>query len=130
MSLRRLGGLLPALILFFSVAFPAAGQDRLKEGTWTGTVFAPDGQVFDLEYEVSYTDDALGIELFPPPEVGEGSIIAGNPTHEAETLAFTLNVGDTVSCALLKQDDGSYEGDCIDSSGEAALMTMIPPDDD
>ena len=127
---RRLGVFLPALILFLGATTPAAGQDRLKEGMWTGTVIAPDGQVIDLEYEVSYVDDALGIELFPPPDLGQGSIVADNPTHEAEMIVFTMNVGESVSCSLARQEDGSYEGECVDSSGEAGLMIMIPPDGD
>lgn len=129
MSKRLLGGLLPVLILFLGFAMPAAGQERLKEGLWTGTVFTPDGQVFDVSYDVSYAEDALGIELILPAEIGMGNIVAGGPVHEGEALSFTLEVGESVSCSLVAQADGSYEGECIDSTGEGAIMTMMPPED-
>ena len=82
-----------------------------------------------LTYDVSYTDDGLSIEFTLPAEAGMGTIPAGDPMYEADALVFTLDVGDSVSCNLLFQDDGYFEGDCVDSSGEGALMTMFPPED-
>lgn len=129
MSKRLWAGVLPMLVLFLGAAMPATGQERLSEGLWTGTVFTPDGQIVDLSYDVTYADDALGIELILPADLGMGNIFAGGPVHDGETLSFTLEVGESVSCNLIAQADGSYEGECIDSSGEGALMTMAPPED-
>jgi len=129
MSRRRLGSMLPALVVMLGLAAPAAAQDKLEAGVWTGTVFTPDGDVIDLSYDVSYADDALSIELILPADLGEGNVMAENPMHEADTIVFTLDVGQQVSCTLMAQDDGQFEGECVDSSGEGALMIMIPPED-
>ena len=131
MSRRFLGGMLPALLVMLAVATPAQAQaqDKMKTGLWTGTVFTPDGEVVDLAYDVTYDEDVLGIELILPADLGMGNIPAGNPMLEQGALTFSLEVGESVSCQLALNDDGSYEGECIDSTGGAALMTMIPPED-
>jgi hypothetical protein len=102
-------------------------EKRLAEGMWTGTVYPPDGDLIELEYEVSYGDDGLAIVLHPPAEVGVGPLAADDPVYDVQTLSFTLMVGDTVLCTLLEEEDGHFEGDCVDASGEPALMTMFPP---
>jgi len=126
MSRRIMCGMLPALVLGLGLVAPAAAQEKLATGTWTGTVLTPDGQLIELAWEVSYTDDALSIELIPPPEVSP-SLLAGNPVFDAGFLVFTIEVGETVSCNLATQDDGSIEGECVDSTGGAAIMSMMPP---
>ena len=72
---------------------------------------------------------ALGIELVPPPDLGMGSIPANNPMLEEGALMFSIDGGESVSCQLMEADDGSCEGECVDSTGGAAIMTMIPPDE-
>ncbi|MFV1987320.1 MAG: hypothetical protein ACC682_08555 [Gemmatimonadota bacterium] len=129
MSRRLLERVLPALVIMLGLAAPATAQDRLEAGVWTGTVFTPDGEVIDLSYDVSYADDVLAIEIILPTDLGMGNVMAGNPMHEADTLVFTLDVGVQISCTLMAQDDGQFEGECVDSSGEGVLMTMIPPED-
>ena len=42
---------------------------------------------------------------------------------DGELLSFTLEVGVSVACSLLRQEDGHYEGECVDPSGDAALQT-------
>lgn len=129
MTRRLLGAVLPMMVLMLGLALPATAQEKMETGVWTGTVFAPDGQMFELSYDVSYADDALAIELFLPPETGIASLLAGDPMQDGGTLVFTLDVGEVVSCELSEQDNGQYEGECIDSTGGAGLMTMIPPED-
>jgi hypothetical protein len=130
MSRRLLGSALTVLILMSGLAAPTAAQDKIETGMWTGTVFTPDGEVIDLSYDVSYADDGLAIELILPADLGMGNIMAGSPMHEGDAIVFTLDVGEQVSCSLMAQDDGQFEGECIDSTGGAALMTMIPPEDE
>lgn len=106
----------------------AAGQEkRLAEGLWTGTVYPPEGELIELEYEVAYGEEGLTLTLHPPAETGVGAVTADNPLYEALTLSFTLVVGETIQCTLFEEEDGHLEGDCVDSSGEPALMTMYPP---
>lgn len=121
---------LAALVAATLLAVPAAAQDKLAVGTWTGVVIAPDDQVWDIDYEVWYDEEgALAVELTPPPDVG-GPIAASNVSLTADALSFTLEVGETVRCQLLLIEDGHYEGECIDSNGEAGIMSMFPPGPD
>lgn len=129
MSMRRAVRVLPLLCLAFALAAPAAAQDRLEAGLWTGTVIDPNGEVYDIQYDVSYADDALVIDLIPPPEAGMSTVPTSDPMLEGGTLVFTFDIGQSISCALQHQDDGSYEGECLDSMGDAAIMTMMPPVD-
>ena len=128
MSRRIASGLMTIMVLTLALAAPAVGQDKLDEGVWSGSAFTPDGEVFDLSFDVSYADDMLAIELILPPEAGMGNIMVGDPVYEADTVAFTLKVGESISCSLAALDDGSFEGECVGASGEAAVMTMIPPE--
>ncbi|MDX1392923.1 MAG: hypothetical protein R3195_00975 [Gemmatimonadota bacterium] len=129
MSIRRFARVLPLPVLAFVLAGPVAAQDELEAGMWTGTVIDPNGEVFDLQYDVSYVDDALVIDLIPPPEAGMSTVPTSEPMVDGGTLVFTFDIGQSISCALQHQDDGSYEGECLDSTGGAAIMTMMPPVD-
>ena len=129
MSMRRGIGALSAVVLTLALAVPAAAQDRMAAGTWTGTVITPEGEVFDMMYDVSYADDVLAIDLIPPAEVGMGSVTTNEPVEEAGMLVFSFDIGQSINCSLQRQDDGSYEGECVDSTGGAAVMTMMPPAD-
>ena len=121
---------LAALVAATLLAVPAAAQEKLAVGTWTGVVIPPDEAPLDIDYEVWYDEEgALAIELTPPPDMG-GPIAASEVSLTVDALSFTLEVGDTVRCQLLLIDDGHYEGECIDSSGEAGIMSMFPPGPD
>jgi len=122
-----LSGGLPALFLMFAIV-PASAQDMLTEGTWTGFVYPPDADVIELEYNLAYVDGGLEIEVMLPPEAGVGSLVAEDVQHDGDLLSFTLNVGDVVTCALYAQDDGHYEGECSDSTGEPGTLAMYPPE--
>lgn len=128
MSARIRYGALVALTLALFAAFPAMAQEKMAEGTWTGMVIPPEDDMVDLEYLIVYGEEGLEIELVLPPEMGMGNLMAGEVTHDGESLTFTLEVGETVSCSLMREDDGHFEGECFDSSGIGALMTMFPPD--
>ena len=108
-------------------AVPAAAQDRLATGTWSGVVLPPDDQVIEITAEVWYDEEGtLGIELIPPPEMG-GSVVAEAITHTVDALSFTIRVPDVISCQLVLLEDAHYEGECIDPDGEAAIMSLFPP---
>lgn len=130
MSRRLIRAALPFAVLI-AFAGPAAAQDdRLTEGTWTGTAYAPTGEVFELEVVVSYEEDALAMEVIPPPDAGMGAIPTTDPLFTENTLTFTFDAGgDMINCTLIGQEDGSFEGECLDSTGEAAIMTIMPPAD-
>lgn len=129
MSRRLLGAVLPMMVLMLGFAAPAAAQDKMTAGLWTGAVLTPEGEAFDLSYDVSYADDKLAIELILPADLGMANVLATNPMQEAGVVVFTLDVGEVVNCELMALEDGAYEGECVDSTGGAALMTMIPPED-
>jgi len=125
---KRSLSVLAAMLLLAVGALPASGQEKLVEGVWTGTVFPPDDELVAVEYEVSYGEAGLEINLVPPVELGMGAIPAESPTFLEDTLTFMLNVGESVGCSLFMHEDGHFEGECVDSSGGAAILTMYPPE--
>lgn len=44
-------------------------------------------------------------------------------------LHFNWNPGVDLICVLEDQQDGSYTGECVDPSGEAGVLTMVPPEE-
>lgn len=125
---RARSGILSVIALMSLFAAPAVAQEKLIEGTWTGTIVSPEGQVFDVDYEIEYLEDELSITLLPPPEAGVAEIEAMDVGFEEELLTFSLQVGTAVDCVLAEQDDGRYEGACDDGSGESGILTMYPPE--
>jgi hypothetical protein len=112
-------------ILFAAV--PAAGQ-ALPSGTWGGTIEPPGAQPMPVEYEVSSDGGEMSITL-----VWEmGSFDFENIKLDGSSLTFTWFLGmggDGVdlTCDLQRQDDGGFEGECVDDTGEAGVLTMTPP---
>ena len=118
---------LTALAALAIAVAPGVAQEKLAEGTWTGTAVAPDGEVVDLDYEVAYMDDALEITLLLPPETGRDELVVSEVMHEGDVLSFLLPLGEAIACQLVEQDDGRYEGECTDSMGDSGILTMFPP---
>jgi hypothetical protein len=120
--------LLAALLLVASVtAAPILYAQQLQEGNWTGTATPPDGMTVDITYEVEYTDEGLQITI-QIPEMG--MILPANEAKlEGDKLTFGLSVEtDELSCALEKQESGSFEGECVDAAGGSGYLVMTPPE--
>ena len=57
-----------------------------------------------------------------------GSVSTRGVLFDGVSLTLTLEVGVSVACSLLLQDDGHFEGECIDPSGVESWITMFPPE--
>ncbi|MDH3733227.1 MAG: hypothetical protein OEU54_06810 [Gemmatimonadota bacterium] len=110
-------------------AWPALGQD-LPTGVWSGTVSPPDQAGFDVSYEVSYDDEgALKIDLIPPAGLGApASIPFESLEFEDGSLTFSWFGGTALTCELTQQEDGSFEGECVDTGGTPGILVMVPPE--
>ncbi len=112
---------------------PAAHAQELIVGTWTGQVIPPDGEVFEVEYEVQIVDDVLTIALIPPPDAGapldrfEFNEVS---LEEDGSLTFWWEPETRLDCVLEPEEDGSYEGACTDEGGESGILIMEPPGDE
>ena len=116
--------LLIAAVAGLAPALASAQQPKLETGTWTGVVVPPDGQSADVTYDVATKNDTLTITI----NAGQfGTFPAQHVKLEADKLTFAFTPGPDVQCTLVKHEDGSYVGDCLDESGGAAHMTMLPP---
>ncbi len=105
----------------------SAGAQKLKAGTWTGTIKPPDADAIAATFEVRVAGDTTHLTLKTPM----GELLASGIKVEAKRLLFTFSPGDaTVRCTLLLQDDKSFAGDCLDSDGGKGVIVMIPPKSD
>ena len=113
------------LLTLACLAVPTLWAQTLQEGAWTGTAVGPDGQPFDLVFNVSETEGALAILL---DVAGQGTFPVDNINLQGKELTYTIATGGAVlSCSLMAQDDGRYEGECVDLQGAPGQVTMIPP---
>ncbi len=119
--------LLIALILATGLAaVPVAASQELQSGTWTGTATPPDGNTIDLAYTVASGDEGLSITI-QVPEVGM-SIETYEVKLEGDKLSFGFAVEvDVLRCELVRQDDGSFAGECVDDGGSPGYLVMNPP---
>ena len=118
--------LMVALLLITCVAAaPIPYIQEMQTGSWPGTVSPPDEPPQDVVFEVK-TDEGLAIAIrisgtemvFPTSE----------PKLEGKMLTFSVDLGHAeIACALERQDDGSFQGECIGPGGDAGYMVMNPP---
>jgi hypothetical protein len=96
----------------------------LPVGKWTGTVTPPDGGTTPVTFDVKSSNDTITIHI----DAGEhGSFPASGVAFAGTKLSFSFTPGPTVLCVLNKKDDGSFAGECTESDGSAAQITMLPP---
>lgn len=111
-------------------AAPAAEAPvRLAEGTWTGglTPMNHPEMITPLTYDVAYEDGALSLVLGGP---GGAPMPARDAELREDTLYFMFDEPDAgvpLTCALGREDAGSFVGRCTDADGKWARFTMVPP---
>lgn len=128
MHRRTPAWIVAGLALLFGV-LPALAQE-LPTGIWSGTISPPDQAGMDVDYEVSYDDEgALHIDLIPPPGLGAPDSIPFDGIELVDgVLTFGWSAGTDLLCELIQQEDGSFEGECVDLGGSPGILVMIPPD--
>ena len=111
---------------------PAASAQSLDEGTWTGTMETPGGDMVDLTYEVQKDGDSLMIALIPPEGAGadQDRYAFSDIRMEDGNLVFWWQPGPRVDCVLEPIEDGGYDGECSTEGGESGYLTMMPPGHD
>ena len=111
------------------VTAAGASAQRLDSGRWTGTVVVPEapGVVMPVAVDVRGAGDSLALTLFY--EQMPGIPIRLNAVKlSADRLTFSFTPpGAVVNCALARQENGSWAGDCVDGNGATARLTMNPP---
>jgi len=103
---------------------PLVQEHTLKEGTWGGTMTPPGGGTVEITYLVKTVDGELTITL---ESQMYGAVPATDIRLEPDTLYFSWTPEPRVDCTLRLQEDGSYEGECKDRSGDTGYLTMVPP---
>ena len=101
----------------------------LVAGSWSGAVTDPYGHSRPVLYSVAGPRDSLSITLSEPP--GARPVAFADVHLLADTLTFKWAggaQGSRVSCKLVRQTDGVYEGSCADSQGREGRMRMTPPE--
>lgn len=113
------------LIGILTLALPASlAAQKMTPGTWTGTITPPDGQAMEATFDLRQSGDTTKITL----KADGRAIEASDVKVEATRLLFTFSPGgDTIRCTLLRRDDKSYSGDCLDTQGGKGVITMKPP---
>jgi len=113
------------LIGVLALALPASlAAQKMTPGTWTGTVTPPDGQAIEATFDFRQSGDTTKLTL----NAGGRAIEASDIKVEATRLLFSFSPGGaSVRCTLVRRDDKSYSGDCLDAQGGKGVITMKPP---
>ena len=114
-------------VLAMWAATPLAAQE-LEQGTWTGTISPPDdGDPVAVTYEVGETNGSLSIVMSAP--LIQPPMVFSDVKLEGDELTFWWEPCVRVDCALLRREDGSFQGMCTEGTGPAGegVLTMLPP---
>jgi hypothetical protein len=96
----------------------------LVAGIWTGNGVGPEGDSFEVTFEVQVNGDTLDIVMVGP----DGRRLPlTNIRFEAEKFLFTWSPGIEVNCVLSPVEGGGYSGPCTDTNGETGQIAMSPP---
>ncbi len=115
---------LPVLLLA-AISTTAAGQS-LETGTWTGTVYPPDGEAVSVTFDVRGEGSDLVITMQDTPM---GALELIDIELSESTLEFAwVPGGMLLTCKLERQEDGSYKGPCTDEDGVPGTIVMVPPE--
>ncbi len=130
MTRHTLAGGLAGAALAVLLAVPGSAQE-LQAGLWSGTVSSPEGQSFEIHYEVVYGEEGLEIAIIPPPEAPQDRYELSGIELEDGLLTFGWSPEPElwVDCALQLHEEGYYEGECVAGDGESGILKMIPPDE-
>ena len=102
----------------------SSAQDDLVDGTWSGTMTQPgDGEALALEYHVTHQQGKLAIAIATPM----GRFPFSDISFVGGALRFTWQPGPSIDCQLEPRHDHGYSGDCVDESGAAGQLLMVPP---
>jgi len=119
----------PALLLValsvLAGAAPVEAQ-QLAAGTWTGTMTPPDGEPVPVTYVVSHEGGVPSV-LMESLEV-EGTMEFFDVQLEGDQLTFWWDPGVRVECALMRGEDGAFEGPCRDGTAGEGAIRMVPPE--
>ena len=120
-------------ILLFAIAslpIPVEGRAQaVVAGKWSGSMIGPTGTVTPVNYNVARTGDSLSISMFDP--AAGNSIPFVDLRQVRDSLLFTLAAGRNgarLTCKVVRQPEGAYEGTCSDAEGHQGHMRMIPPE--
>ena len=126
--MKKLVLILAAALPILIVVRPAAAQQPIAVGQWTGVVTEPDGDRTDVVYDVTVTGNTIAIVARPG---GQGNYpFSEVKLVDGKTLTFWFRPGPRVDCTLTKRDDGSFEGPCLNPAGQEARLLMVPPKQD
>jgi hypothetical protein len=113
-----------ALILFAAAAAAQQAPVKPPVGKWSGNVTPPGQGTMPVVLTVS--EDSTGTVM--TISLGEhGTWPASSINFAGNTFEFVFAPGPVVTCVLMKADDGSYGGNCVDEGGAAAKLVVMPP---
>ena len=119
----RRAGVLIACAVMVSTPVIAWQVGTLQEGTWAGTTLLPDGSAHRTDFDIAIENGELTITY----RSIQGPLPLADISLDGDTLSYTFSAGVLVRCAVQRQDDGSYTGECTTGNGETGQHTMTPP---
>lgn len=130
MTRHTLAGGLAGVAMLALLAVPGSAQE-MSAGLWSGSISSPEGESFEVHYEVVHGEEGLEIAIIPPPGAPQDRYEFSDIVLEDGELTFGWAPEPDVwlDCALSRHEDGSYEGECVAEDGQSGILNMVPPDE-
>lgn len=115
----------PSIALILALAFPAAiAAQALAPGSRAGEVVNPDGQTFEVTFEIVEQAGEVAITIDVP---GVATLPLEDLVVREDRLSFAWRPGQRLDCELWRTEQGGYDGGCADATGVEGQMRIFPP---
>ncbi len=120
-------------VTFFAMAIVAAGlagvrlqAQTLETGKWKARMLPPDSEYLDLLLNVEGAGDSLQLTLEVPSYQAQ-TFPVYRVRLAGDHLSFRWRLGVQLDCSVDRQEDGSFQGGCLDPRGGRGPILLIPP---
>ncbi len=130
MTRHTLAGGLAGVAMLALLAVPGSAQE-MSAGLWSGSISSPEGESFEVHYEVVHGEEGLEIAIIPPAGLApqDRYEFSGIELEDGLlTFGWSPELDVWLDCALDLHEEGFYEGECVAEDGESGILKMVPPD--
>ena len=119
------------MVVLFMIFTAHPVSAELITGKWVGSFVVTDKESINVHYEVDRINGEAAASYEIAMFIHDDPFPFSDLELKGDQMTFTLNTGIKTKCKLEKQEDDTYEGECVNSNDQddkkKIKLKMIPP---